>query len=101
MEECRLPGTPAENSTIGPARFFDDLVIGAIGGGTRQVVLVGAGNRARLHGARPIHRPDGTRRFDPRIAAALVDSGMDLSPRPRRTVGTPSSGSGPCGTPRA
>jgi methyltransferase (TIGR00027 family) len=48
MAEWRLPGTPAENPTIGArTRFFDDLVIGAVGGGTRQVVLVGAGMDTR------------------------------------------------------
>jgi methyltransferase (TIGR00027 family) len=48
MEEWRLPGVPEENPTIGPrTRFFDDLVMAAIGDGVRQVVLAAAGMDTR------------------------------------------------------
>ncbi len=48
MEQWRLPGAAEENLTIGPrTRFFDDLVVAAIGEGIRQVVFVAAGMDTR------------------------------------------------------
>lgn len=48
MERWRLPGMPLENPTIGPrTRFYDDLVLEAVGDGLGQVVLVAAGMDTR------------------------------------------------------
>lgn len=50
MKEWRLPGMSEEQATmtIGPrTRFYDDLVVNAIGDGVRQVVLVAAGMDTR------------------------------------------------------
>ena len=50
MKQWRLPGMSEEQATmtIGPrTRFYDDLVVNAIEGGIRQVVLVAAGMDTR------------------------------------------------------
>lgn len=71
MEEWRLPGMPKENPTIGPrTRFFDDMVMAAIGHGLRQVVLVAAGMDTR---AFRLALPDDTVVFELDLEGVLAE----------------------------
>jgi methyltransferase (TIGR00027 family) len=89
LERWRLPGAPLQDPLVGPrTRFFDDLVVEAVAGGIRQVVILASGMDTR---AFRLALPADTVLFEldlPQLHAekSALLRGAGVDPRCRRVV---------------